>query len=572
MSQVDSLWLRFNPYMTQRSYYTFLKGTYFDAIPILLATSPLWSSSCLPLRRLAFCQDLLPNHGVERKETPAFGLQEVSDALDDLTGSARSTPAEMQRERETRVSRRGDDDKMSFAQPIVFHRLHCLTVLSLSTLGANLTSLHLRLPRRSVLTALTAYPAPPSPFAPQPAPFPSLTLLDLSTTMVPAGDLKLPLMLRLMPRLEYLLLDRCSGLVGSREMGEETAKATLRWLGKVIAGLPSSRAEEAIRSWRRISKERPTFVAAPGPDGPSSGTPPPPSVIEKKKRAGRSGYASAPRPARATTTTPSAPPATWAQQQLQAPKLMIRDVQIFPPTPSLLSLSMGLFALPAEIHQMWSAEFKAGLKDSLEKTVVKMEEYLHRWEVWEREGKLEIPVSGAEGGGEGRRWGRKMVGFRREVERVRQEAGLPVVDELAHTGGAPGEEDEVFRRFLKSRDLVVITPSTGHLLLSTFKSLLATPLHSTPSSSASTSPFLSPTPTFSLCLTPDCSSSPGIAHLSLAAGQTNAVKESLEEREAREKGFAEQEERERREWRRPREEHVEGCGHLWSRDEWGEEF
>lgn len=157
----------------------------------------------------------------------------------------------MQRERETRVSRRGDDDKMSFAQPIashpahsrsvkelanpqlqVFHRLHCITVLSLSPLGANLTSLHLRLPRRSVLTALTAYAAPSSPFAPQPAPFPSLTLLDLSTTLVAAGDMKLPLMLRLMPRLEYLVLDRCAGLVGSKEMGEETAKATLRWLGE----------------------------------------------------------------------------------------------------------------------------------------------------------------------------------------------------------------------------------------------------------------------------------------------------------------------------------------------------
>lgn len=228
---------------------------------------------------------------------------------------------------------------------------------------------------------------------------------------------------------------------------------------------------------------------------------------------------------------------------------------------------MGLFPLPAGVHRMWSSEFEAGLRDSLEKTALKMEEYLHRWEVWEREGKLEIPVSGAEGGGDGRRWGRKMVGFGREVERVRQEAGLPVVDGLAHTGGAPGEEDEVFLRFLTSRGLVVITPTTGHLLLSHFKSLLSAPLHSTPSSSF---PLVT-TPAFSLCLTPDCSSSPGIAHLSLAAGQTSAIKESLEEREAREKIFAEQEARERKEWRRPRMEHVQGCGHLWSRDEWGQD-
>lgn len=219
---------------------------------------------------------------------------------------------------------------------------------------------------------------------------------------------------------------------------------------------------------------------------------------------------------------------------------------------------MGLFPLSLDLASLWKAEYVAGLEDSLDKTIVKMEEYLHRYAAWEREGKLEIPVSAAEGGGgEGRKWGRRMLGFRREVEKVRVEAGLPADDPHAVRGGE--DEDESFARFLSSRGLVVISPSTAHLLLSSFRSLRTTPLNA------------SLTPSFRLCLTADCSSSPGIAHLSLAAGQTQAVKEPLEQREEREKAFAEQEERERSEWRRPREEHVVGCGHLWAREEWQEE-
>ena len=218
---------------------------------------------------------------------------------------------------------------------------------------------------------------------------------------------------------------------------------------------------------------------------------------------------------------------------------------------------MGLFPLSPDLASSWQDEFAAGLEDSLDKTVVKMEEYLHRYDVWEREGKLEIPVSASEGGAGGRQWGRRMLGFHSTVERVQLEAGLSGMEGCAARGGE--QEDEAFTRFLDSRGLVVITPSTGHLILTAFRSLLASGLNS---------PLL---PSFRLCLVPDCSSSPGIAHLSLAAGQTQAVKEPLEQREEREKVFASQEAAERLEWRRPSEEHVSGCGHLFGRLQWGEE-
>lgn len=89
-----------------------LQGAYFDATPLTLAT---WTAEEAPrLRRLAFCQDLLPNHGVERKETPAFGLHELEEAIDEASGT---TLPEM------RHSRRNDNNPMDFAQPIVRDRL-----------------------------------------------------------------------------------------------------------------------------------------------------------------------------------------------------------------------------------------------------------------------------------------------------------------------------------------------------------------------------------------------------------------------------------------------------------------
>ena len=113
--------MRFNPYCMERSYYVFLKGTYFDSVVHNLAqfsieTAPL-------LRHLEFVQDLSPNHGSKKKkEVPAFGLHEMRDELDAVEAeldlridASRQPPAS------GRFARKNLDDngKMDFAQPIV---------------------------------------------------------------------------------------------------------------------------------------------------------------------------------------------------------------------------------------------------------------------------------------------------------------------------------------------------------------------------------------------------------------------------------------------------------------------
>lgn len=80
------------------------QGAYFDSTPLSLASWP--ASSAPRLRRLAFVQDLPPNHGVAVKETPAFGL--VSDLVDEMALLA--PPSK-------RMNR--TEGKMDFAQPIV---------------------------------------------------------------------------------------------------------------------------------------------------------------------------------------------------------------------------------------------------------------------------------------------------------------------------------------------------------------------------------------------------------------------------------------------------------------------
>lgn len=156
---------------------------------------------------------------------------------------------------------------MDFAQPIVspkrgialhsadwsdqvFHRLLCLTVLGTSPIGQRLTHLVLRLPRRNTLTALTAH-TPRSALDPPPRPYAAMTHLDLSTTHIIA-DARFPTLLRLHPALEHLVLDRCTGLIGSREADTQPAILTLRWLGQLPSGDCSSLAMLTFQHGRQM--------------------------------------------------------------------------------------------------------------------------------------------------------------------------------------------------------------------------------------------------------------------------------------------------------------------------------
>lgn len=105
----------------ERSYFVFLKGTYFDSIVHNLAQ---FAKETAPtLHRLEFVQDLSPNHGSrKKKETPAFGLHEMRQELDAVEAemdsridASRQPPASGKFTRKTYE----ENGKMDFAQPIV---------------------------------------------------------------------------------------------------------------------------------------------------------------------------------------------------------------------------------------------------------------------------------------------------------------------------------------------------------------------------------------------------------------------------------------------------------------------
>ncbi|GAA5828032.1 hypothetical protein JCM3770_002112 [Rhodotorula araucariae] len=328
-THLEQLALRFNPYCAERSYYTFLKGAYFDTAPISLArTSP----QLLPaLRRLSFVQDLPPTYGSKHAETPAFGLHDLAEALED----ASAPPAPVVVPVSGKFGRVLNKDKMDFAQPIIFFQLGCITRLATSALAAQLTHLTLRLPRRALLPALTDIPAGQTSL-------PALRHLDLSTTHI-VDDARVPTLLRLHPALETLVLDRCSGLVGRDAVEEPTALATLRWLGKCCASPPLLRAEEALRDWRRLSKARP--ASAPAPSTP------------------------------------------WA-----APIPPVKDVALLPPPSTLRALGLGLHPpadlAPRGVARAWRSAFAEGYADGVRRAEEKARDVSDRWERWARTGKL----------------------------------------------------------------------------------------------------------------------------------------------------------------------------------------
>ncbi|GAA6002296.1 hypothetical protein JCM10207_001051 [Rhodosporidiobolus poonsookiae] len=421
---LEQLAFRFNPYVSERSYYTFLKGAYFDTAVHSLARTP--PSSLPSLRRLSFAQDLPPLHGAPRKkEELAFGLHDLGDALDGVDVRSVVVPTS------GKFGRQLKHGKMEFAQPIVFFQLSCLSTLALSPLGAQLTHLTFRLPRRNVLAALLDLPSPLS------APFPALRHLDLSTTHV-VDDARLPTFLRMCPGLERLVLDRCSGLISAEAVDEPTAVATLRWLGKCCATIGLSRAEDAVRHWRRIQKARPT-TSLPTPTSSSSAGPAP----------------------------------------------QVKDLVVLPPPTTLRSLGLGLHDLPASsssssgghLRDKWARAFAQGYTDGTTRTREKAEGELDKWARWTRQGLVR------EGEGKGEK---RMVCFRDGLEAL----GLLTPPPTTPTTASPPEdEDATFVRFCAAYGLVPFPASSAHVLLSALEAQPAQfKLCTTPSSECPNTP------------------------------------------------------------------------------------
>ncbi|SGY79030.1 BQ5605_C008g05017 [Microbotryum silenes-dioicae] len=467
-ASIQQLWLRFNPYVLERSYYFFLKGAYFDTAPLAIAQ---WPVEAAPhLRCLAYAQDLLPSHGIVRQATPAFGLQELTDSLDEFGAEPPATsasltpkpPIQLPDTSAPRLAKRLEAEKADFAQPIVFHRLYCITALATSPIGSQLTHFVLRLPRRDVLLSLTAYIVWPPP-----RPFVSLLSIDLSTTHVVA-DQRLPLFLRLHPNLRHLTLDRCSGLIGDREADQPAATNTLKWLGHTCASIGKTRADEALRQWRKLVRDR-SEGSAPGSGFATSSTAP----MRRHRR-------------RSMLSLQHAP----AQPSPAPSHAVVRDLLIVAPPPRLESLGLGLFDLAAQLVPLWREAFAEGYVEAMDRCIAKLHE--------------------------------------------------------PRLGHQEFDEDPLFSSFLSTNGMIVVDASWARSVLSTYLSKLGG---------------------FILCLTPDCSSARGVAHLSFALNGA----QDRQEREWSEKTNWERERIDRRAWRRPAEKHEVGCAHVQSRVAWEEE-
>ena len=551
-------------FVRERSYYTFLAGSYFDSLVEAIAS---WSTESAPeLRRLAFAQDLPPTHGVAAKHTPVAGLPPTPESgnSSDAATSGVSTPRleVLQEVTATRSSNKQqlsgnhslDVKSMEFAQPIVFFKFNCVGKLATSAVGRQLHDFVLRIPRRAVLSAVVT-------IAPSRRPFHSLRSFDLSTTHLPTNTTptNLPVFLALFPRLEYLTLDRCTGLVGPRE-DEAGYAPTLKWLGRSIGAAGLRRADEIAKLWKRLAKDRDERLAAAAAattDGSTTSTAASTdgmTAAERRRlRTGRSAFASMPRRMYTNRESTAAPASSGhsdddggGEMELGS-RAVVKDVMILPSAPRMRSVGLGLFPLDAKVDAVWQAHLSEGYAEGKARALGKLNDWVSRYRDRQSRRRARLRKAGLSRGGrqgpdhdddDDEQDSLRLVIFRDVLERlpknVRHEAvvGLP-------------EPDVMFRRFCDAHELVVVDPAVALESASLFEDAGC-----------------------GFCTVPDCSNAPGVPHLSLSGP---GAQERREVREAREKLIWDDEANERLQWRRPREAHRAGCAHLHRREVWNEE-
>ncbi|KDQ18222.1 hypothetical protein BOTBODRAFT_171882 [Botryobasidium botryosum FD-172 SS1] len=329
LSPLQSLSLRFRPYVERPSYYQFHKGSYFDGTLERLARWPANPK----FTYLSIVQDPLPP---KSRTVPRTGR---SGALD--TGSI----------------------MRSFAQPIVFFSLGPLKALSTSLAALHITHLRIRVPEGSVHEHILI-----------PGSFPALTFLDISTTKIPERVLQHILQCHV--RLEHLILDDC---LGGAAMWALAGDMWWTQLGRACMRSALGRAED-------LEKEYNEATSNPLPEEREQA-----SVFKAAKR-GRRGLAistislrdkSKPKPPSMSTTiaTPStsAPsstsvfrPITSVRPSDSSPSPHIR---IVPSYPRLLTLSTGSTASPPTPTQCaeWTLAFQKSWMDGLKSIRAKRE-------------------------------------------------------------------------------------------------------------------------------------------------------------------------------------------------------
>ncbi|KAF9469668.1 hypothetical protein BDZ94DRAFT_17999 [Collybia nuda] len=335
MPNLRHLSLRFRPYVQKATYFQFLKGAYFDST---LAAISAWPPSSHELPTLSIVQDpFLPD------------------------------PSQI---------------KQRFAQPIVFFRLDpVLSHLVHSPLSCgSLKYLRIRVPARAIVQALITH-LNPRPDLGSSMP-PLIELLDASTCSI--LDTDIDTLLVTFKKLKHLILDRCVNLLRGGTgpgMGQE-----LEWwsaLGKRCALVGVRRAREKEKEIKAWFETQIRNSASTENDNTNTGT----AANNRRPKRGRKGLATATMSLRAPT--PSIMPGSLSNagkaRIATQPKLSVPPkIQIIPPLPSLLSLSLSptIIAHPTspEIRDLVTTEFEKGWRDGMRV-------------LWEKRGRLGASIA-----------------------------------------------------------------------------------------------------------------------------------------------------------------------------------
>ena len=477
------------------SYTIFLKGLYFDSGILRLARWPVTPS----FRSLSLVQDPIPS---------------FQDLVAAAMESGLRTP------------------EKAHAQPIVFFKLSCLSTLATSPIAAHISNVRLRIPNRSVLTAISAASTGGSTVLPSthsaalPKLFPALEHLDISTTYVD-NDAALQGLLKRHPGLLYLIVDR-SGLIRFG-MAEQTCIE----IGKVVASVGVSRSTEAMKVYRAVARVQQARAQAlaqsrqASEEAEASGQPGPVNAIQRlaatevnTSRRARSSYATERRPRSANTAPFTSVNGDNSLSDALASMHVTSSTKpiILPSSPSLISLACGVGpheGLDDAFRNDWEEDFQAGYADGLKRVVQfiedRIEEY-HRLHTRAQHATHKSPVED--------RLFPKLFRFRTPSERKVLQAkatGLGcAVDDL---------EEMQDKDILTTMDLVPCDETDAQMLIDQVRSS-----------------------TCHLCTLPDCAAEGRIAFTD----------------------SGEKDEEERRKWRRPASKHKSGCAHLIGRRIWEE--
>ncbi|KAI0756577.1 hypothetical protein C8Q80DRAFT_1129401 [Daedaleopsis nitida] len=281
--------MRFRPYVQRATYYQFLKGAYFDSTLVALSR---WLPQALPT------------------------LSVVQDPLDSALAPT------------------------SFAQPLVFHQLNPLTLLAASPLCHDLRHLRLRVPRRQICRYLHA----------KPCSFPSLELLDMSTSNVSIRDLEG--LLAHVSSIRTLVLDGCPVVTQRTDIQLDAGEPFLQWmeLGQTLALAGVRRAserEKQLKAWVE------NYYANAQEEASSQ------AGSSKKGKRGRKGVATA------TFSLRAASPEQKGMPDVTIPLERIppygQKVRVLPSAPKLRSIATSYpGGVTPEAYQAIQEEFERG--------------------------------------------------------------------------------------------------------------------------------------------------------------------------------------------------------------------